>query len=50
MKLSKVVLRTIVTVLGLAVFVVGCDAWVKAEGDGWSFEAKASTSAEVRRK
>lgn len=50
MKLSNSALRMICALLAVAFLAVGCDSWVKAEGVGWSFEAKASATAELKRK
>ena len=48
MKLSKNVWRVIFVLLAVMFLAVGCDTWVKAEGEGWSFEAKASAKAEIK--
>lgn len=53
MEVLKNVFRVIFATLAVAFLAVGCDTWVKAEkseGVGWSFEAKASTTAELKRK
>ncbi|MDY6469398.1 hypothetical protein SKM57_12515 [Acinetobacter faecalis] len=47
MKLSNNVFRVVLALLAVAFLAVGCDTWVKAEGVGWSFEAKASAKAEL---
>jgi hypothetical protein len=48
MKLSKNVWRVIFALLAVMFLAVGCDTWVRAEGEGWSFEAKASATAEIK--
>lgn len=53
MKLSKDMLFKIfaaVVFASLIFFVFEGNAWVKAQGDGWSFEAQASATTTLLRK
>lgn len=50
MKLSKNVWKLIFTLIVATCLAVGCDTYVKAQGEGWSFEAGASAKAEMKRK
>lgn len=50
MKLSKNVCKLIFTLLAVMCLAVGCDTYVTAQGEGWSFEAGASAKAEIKRK
>lgn len=49
MKLSKNVWKVIFALLGVMFLAVGCDTYVKAQGEGWSFEAGASAKAEIKK-
>lgn len=48
-KLSKNVWRVVFALLAVMFLAVGCDTYVKAQGQGWSFEAGASAKAEIKR-
>lgn len=48
MKLSKNVWKLIFTLIAVACLAVGCETYVKAQGEGWSFEAGASARAEIK--
>lgn len=50
MKLSKNVWKLIFTLIAVMCLAFGCDTYVKAQGEGWSFEAGASAKAEMTRK
>ena len=52
MKLPKNIWKAILGLIAVVSFAVGCDTYVKANGDGnaWSFEAGASAKAEMIRK
>lgn len=50
MKLSKNVFKIIFILLTIMFLAVGCDTYVMAQGEGWSFEAWASAKAEIKRK
>lgn len=48
-KLSKNVWRVVFALLAVMFLAVGCDTYVKAQGQDWSFEAGASAKAEIKR-
>ncbi len=50
MKLSKNVWKVVFALLVVMFLTFGCDTYVEAQGQGWSFEAGASAKAEMTRK
>jgi len=49
MKLSKNIISIILSLLAVSLLVFGCDTHVTAKGKDWSFEAGASTTAELKK-
>lgn len=49
MKLLNNISKIIFLLLPLAFLVIECEAHIKAQGQGWSFEAAASARTEIKR-